>query len=81
MNDCPRRDAVVRGGKTNEARRHLRLVDEEEQARLAAEAETQREHAAWEKAERRRIYIVGFIVVAAMIAFFARAFMQPPIRF
>lgn len=32
----------------------LQLVDEEEQARLAEEAETQREHAAWEKAERRR---------------------------
>jgi hypothetical protein len=60
---------------------HLRLVDEEEQAHLAEETETQREHAAWEKAERRRIYIVGVIVVAAMIALFARAFMQPPIRF
>ena len=39
-----------------------------------------REHAEWEKAESRRIYIVGVIVVAAMIALFARAFMQPPIR-
>jgi hypothetical protein len=35
----------------------LQLVDEEEQARLAEEAETQREHAAWGKAERRRNYI------------------------
>ena len=60
---------------------HLRLVDEEEQARLAEEAETQVEHATWETAARRRTYIVGVIVVAAMIALFARAFMQPPIRF
>ena len=51
------------------------------QARLAEEAETQREHPAWEKAERRRIYSVGVIVAAAMIALFARAFMQPPGRF
>jgi hypothetical protein len=79
--DGNRRDAVVRGGKTNEARRSPPLVDEEEQARLAEEAETQRERAAWENAERRRIYIVGVIVVAAMIALFARAFMQAPIRF
>ncbi|MEQ1607648.1 MAG: hypothetical protein ABL956_01545 [Hyphomonadaceae bacterium] len=59
---------------------HLRLVDEEEQALLATKAETQRKHAARDKAEHRRIYIVGRIVVAARIASFARAFMQPPIR-
>jgi hypothetical protein len=59
----------------------LRLVDEDEQARVAEEAETPRDHAAWEKAERRRIYGVGFTAVTAMIALFARAFMEPPIRF
>lgn len=37
-------------------------------------------HAARDKAEHRPIYIAARIVVAAMIAFFARAFMQPPIR-
>ncbi len=40
-----------------------------------------REHAAWEKAERRRIYIVGVIVAAAMIALFAWAIVQLPVRF
>jgi hypothetical protein len=40
----------------------------------------QREHAR-DKAERRRIYIFGVTVAAAMIALFARAFMQLLIRF
>lgn len=60
---------------------HLRLVDAEWQARLAEEARMQRKHAAWEKAERRRIYMVGVIVAAAIIALFARAVMPPSIRF
>jgi hypothetical protein len=34
---------------------HLPLVAAEEQARLAEKAETQREHAGGEKAERRRL--------------------------
>jgi hypothetical protein len=38
---------------------------------LAEGAEMQREHAAWGKSERRRIYIFGIIVAAAMIALFA----------
>jgi hypothetical protein len=40
-----------------------------------------RAHAPSEKAERRRIYVVGVIVAAAMIAPFARAFMPPSSRF
>lgn len=60
---------------------HLRLVGEEEQARLAEEAETRRDHAAWENAERGRIYSARVAVAAAMIALVTRAFMQPPIRF
>ena len=60
---------------------HARLVDADAQARLADEAETQRGHAAWVKAERRGVYSVGKIAAAAMIARFARAFTQPPIRF
>ena len=60
---------------------HVRLVDADAQARLADEAETQREHAAWVEAERRGVYRVGKIAAAAMIARFARAFTQPPIRF
>ena len=60
---------------------HVRLVDADAQARLADEAKTQREPAAWGKAERRRVYRVGKIAAAAMIARFARAFTQPSIRF
>lgn len=49
--------------------------------RPAEEAEPQREHAVLKNAERRRAYIASAIVVAAMIAVFARAFMQPPVQF
>ena len=54
---------------------------EEEQACPAAEANIQRNHAAWEKAQRRCIYSVTVIVAATVIALFAGAFMQPPTRF
>ena len=60
---------------------HLRLVDEEEQVRLAEKVETQRDHAAWEKAECRRLYFVGVIVVAAMIVSSRGYSCGRPIRF
>jgi hypothetical protein len=51
----------------------LQLVDEEGQARLAEEAETQREHAVGEG----RTYIGCVFVLAAIIARVPRAFLQP----
>jgi hypothetical protein len=51
------------------------------QSKPAWPIKPRRDHEAWEKAHRGRIYSVAVTVAAAMIALVTRAFMQPPIRF